>query len=268
MKIPFFSLISSGLASLAITPLLAQEAGEEEAVKTRISILAIGDPPQPRFEFRDDRRHLLETPVSDYPPGEVLVRQKKGKEESFKAVPLGLNSPTGYITYRGEQTLILFREDAEKKRSEFARIALPLLRDDLTLLLLRDPASKSWEKEPKVYYFDNSLTAFPNDSVRVINLSSVAVRARINQTAAFDLAAGGHKVVGIPRADQGILGYRIAAVADGQLFPLVDTATTTMPDTRFNLIVYNTDSGNRRSPVDIASYHERAPQKDPEEESR
>ena len=264
----FLSLLITGLAFLAISPMLAQEAGEETEVQTRISILAIGDPPQPRFEFRDDRRHLLETPVSDYPPGEVLVRQMKGKEESFKAVPLGLNSPTGTITYRGERNLVLFREDAGKKRSEFARIALPQLRDDLTLLLLRDPASKSWEKEPRVYYFDNSLTAFPNDSVRVINLSSVAVRTRINEGTAFELAAGGHKVVGIPRKDQGILGYRIAAVADGQLFPLVDTATTTMPDTRFNLIVYNSDSGNRRSPVDIASYHERPPQKEPEGEAR
>jgi hypothetical protein len=52
------------------------------------------------------------------------------------------------------------------------------------------------------------------------------------------------------------------------LYPLVDTATTTMPDTRFNLIVYNTDSGNPRTPVDIASYFERPPQKDHEPEPR
>jgi hypothetical protein len=268
MRIVSAPLCASLLTALAAFPSLAQEEEKAEEIQTRISLLAIGDPPQPRFEFRDDRRHLLETPAGDSPPGEVLVRQKKGKEEWFKAVPLGLNSPTGYITYRGEKNLVLFREDAEKRRSEFARIALPPLRDDLTLLLLRDRASKSWEKEPRVYYFDNSLSAFPNDSVRLINLSSVPVRARINEGTAFELAAGGHKIVGIPRKDQGILGYRIAAVVDGQLYPLVDTATTTMPDTRFNLIVYNTDSGNPRTPVDIASYFERPPQKDHEPEPR
>ena len=265
MRIVSVFLLASLPWALAAVPSVAQEA---EEIQTRISLLAIGDPPQPRFEFRDDRRHLLETPASDSPPGEVLVRQKKGKEESFKAVPLGLNSPTGYITYRGERNLVLFREDADKKRSEFARIALPELRDDLTLLLLRNRASKSWEKEPMVYYFDNSLTAFPNDSVRVINLSSLAIRARINDGTAFDLAAGGHKIIGIPRKDQGILSYRIAAVADGTLFPLVDTATTTMPDTRFNLIVYATSPGNPRTPVDIASYFERPPQKEQEPEER
>ncbi|MFM7181399.1 MAG: hypothetical protein ACKO2G_08050 [Verrucomicrobiales bacterium] len=264
-SVPF---IASLLTALAAIPSLAQDGEKVEEVQTRISILAIGDAPQPRFEFRDDRRHLLETPAADSPPGEVLVRQKKGKEESFNAVPLGLNSPTGYITYRGERNLVLFREDAAKKRYEFARIALPEMRDDLTLLLLRNRTSKSWEKEPRVYYFDNGLGAFPNDSVRVINLSAVTVRARINEGTTFDLAAGGHKIIGIPRKDQGILSYRVAAVAEEKIFPLVDTATTTMPDTRFNLIVYATDSGNPRTPVDIASYFERPPQKDVEGEAR
>jgi hypothetical protein len=261
MKILPATLIASWFTAMAALPLPAQEDSE---IQTRISILAIGDPPQPRFEFRDDRRHLLETPVSEYPPAEVLVREKRGNKESFKAVQLGLNSPTGYITYRGERNLILFREDAGKTRSEFASIALPELRDDLTLLLLRNRGSKSWEKEPKVYYFDNSQAAFPNDSLRMINLSSVPIRARINEGTVFELAAGGKKVVRIPRTDQGIVGYQIAAVADGRLHPLIDTATTTMPDTRFNLIIYNSDSGNRRMPVDIASYFERPPLKDPQ----
>lgn len=261
MKLPFPALHAIAFSILTPPALPAQEA---EEVKTRISILAIGDPPQPRYIFRDDRRHLLETPVTEYPPAEVLVREKRGKAESFKPVPLGLNSPTGYITYRGEPTLLLFRQEETGGRSQFARIALPALRDDLTLFLLRNPDSKSWEREPKVYYFDNGLSAFPNDCARLINLSSFPVRASINQATPIEIISGGSKLVSIPRSEQGILTYRMAAMVEGQLYPLVDTATTTMPDTRFNLIVYNADSGDRRSPVNLTSYFERPPQKDTE----
>lgn len=255
MKIHLIPLLCACLTMAAATRAHAEP--EPEEIETRISVLAIGDAPQPRFVFRDDRRHLLDTPASEHPPGEVLVREKRGGDESFKAVPLGLNSPTGTITYRGERNLILYREDGENGRSEFAKIALPELRDDLTILLLRNRTSKSWDKAPLAHFYDNGFTAFPKDSVRVINLSTVPVIARINEKNSFQLAAGRSSVVRIPREDQGILSYRLAAVLGEEMLLLMDTATTTMPNTRFNLIIYNSDAEGKRMPVDVASYFER-----------
>lgn len=233
------------------------ETGKSDPVEKHISVLAIGDPPQPRFVIRDDRRHLLDTAPSDHPPAEILVREKRGKNESFKTLPLGLNSPTGYITYRGERNLVLLRQDSGGDRSEFANIALPELRNDLTILLLRDRKTKSWATPPMVHYFDNGIEAFPNNSVRLVNLSTVPIRAQVNNDRVIQLNVGRSTIVPIPARDQGILSYRIAAVVDDKIHPLIDTATTTMPDNRFNLITYNSDGSDAQMPINIASYFER-----------
>jgi hypothetical protein len=252
----YFSLALLAVSFAALTSAEAQ-TGKSELTKKRISVLAIGDPPQPRFVIRDDRRHLLDTAPSDHPPAEILVREKRGGNESFKAVPLGLNSPTGYITYRGEPKLVLLRENGSGERDEFANIALPDLRNDLTIFLLRNRTTKSWASSPSVHYFDNGLEAFPNDSVRLVNLSTVPIRAQINDARVFPLEVGRSTIVRIPRQDQGILSYRIAALVDEKVHPLIDTATTTMPETRFNLIIYNSDGDGAQRPVNIASYFER-----------
>jgi hypothetical protein len=259
MKIHSLPLLTACLAVLTNVKAPAQIP---DHVETQISVLAIGDPPQPRYVIRNDRRHLLDTATAEHPPAEVLVREKRGEKESFKAVSLGLNSPTGYITYRGERKLVLMREDSGGERSEFASLTLPDLQNDLAIFVLRNRKAKSWAEAPDVHYFDNGLAAFPGDSVRLVNLSTLPIRAQINDGRVFQLAVGRSTVVRIPRKDQGILKYRIAAVANETIHPLIDTATTTMPDTRFNLIIYNSDS--TRMPLDIASYFERPSRKIPE----
>lgn len=258
-----FFIYLLGIGLLIPGSLQAKDEPEEE-IETRISVLAIGDPPLPSYEMRDGLRHVFDTAVSEYPPAVIHVRQKGGDNGPFQPVSLGMNIPTGYITYRGERKLVLYREGKDAKKSEFTRIEIPKLRDDLTLLLVRDRASKSWDKAPRVHAFDNGFVAFPKDSVRVINLSSVPTRARINEQEVFQLAPGRSTVVRIPRADQGILSYRLAAVLGKELLPLADTATTTMPDTRFNLIIYNSDGLHARKPVNIAFYFERTPEVVPE----
>lgn len=249
------------IAAVSTPVLRAQDA---ERVETRISLLAIGDPPQPRYEIRDDFRHLVEGATGDHPPPEVVVREKRGERESFQTVPLGLNTPTGYVTYRGERSLVLLREDAEGGRSEFATLAIPPLRADLTIFLLRNRRSNSWAEAPDARFFDNGFDAFPKDSVRLVNLSTVPIRAQVNDDRVRQINAGQSALVRIPREDQGILTYRIAAVVENEIVPLIDTATTTMPDTRFNLVVYDSDGSDARAPVNIAQYFERPPQVDSE----
>jgi hypothetical protein len=261
MKHPLIPIAS---AVLAATISMAAHAQQAERVETRISLLAIGDPPQPRYEIRDDRRHLLETAAADYPPPQVVVREKNGEREAFKTVPLGLNTPTGYVTYRGERNLVLLREDEEGGRSEFASLTIPPLRNDLTIFLMRNRRSNSWAEAPDARFFDNGLEAFPNDSVRLINLSTVPIRAQVNDGRVRQINAGQSAVVRIPRSDQGVLSYRVAAVVEDEVFPLIDTATTTMPDTRFNLITYNSDGSDARMPVNITQYFERPQQADSE----
>ncbi|MEX1115302.1 MAG: hypothetical protein WEB53_08625 [Akkermansiaceae bacterium] len=261
MKILAISILATCVALLTA---VSSQAQQVEKVEKRISLLAIGNPPQPRYLIRGDRRHLLDNAATEHPPAEVMVREKRGGKESFKGVPLGLNSPTGYITYHGERELVLFREDSGKDRLEFARLTLPDLTSDLAIFLLRNRKTKSWESEPDVHYFDNGLTAFPNDSVRLVNLSTIPVRTQINDGRFFQLEVGRSTVVRIPRQDQGVLTYRIAVLVDDKIHPLIDTSNTTMPDTRFNIIVYNSDSADSRMVVDVASYFERPPLKNPE----
>lgn len=264
MKTTALPMIAASIAVATSFPAPAQEAGKTELVEKRISLLAIGNPPEPRYVIREDRRHLLDTAAAESPPGEVMVREKSGETESFKGVPLGLNSPTGYITYKGERKLVLFREANGGDRSEFASLTLPELKGDLAVFLTRNRKNKSWESEPEIHYFDNSLEAFPKDSVRLINLSAVIARAQINDGRVFQIDAGRSAVVRIPRKDQGVLTYRIAGVAGDKVHPLIDTANTTMPDTRLNIIVYNCDSADARMVVDVASYFERPPVETPE----
>jgi hypothetical protein len=263
MKMHTTFVLATFVAVLVAVSTQAQQVEKVEPVEKRISLMTIGNPPQPRYMIRDDRRHLLDTAATEYPPAEVTVREKRGKDVSFKSVPLGLNSPTGYITYRGERNLVLFREDSGKERLEFASLTLPEHTGDMAIFLLRNRKSKSWEKEPDIHYFDNSLAAFPNDSVRLVNLSTIPVRAQINDGRVFQLDVGRSTVVNIPRKDQGILTYSIAAVVDDKIHSLIDTSNTTMPDTRFNIIVYNSDSADSRMVVDVTSYFERPRQNDP-----
>lgn len=250
------------LPTLAILLAGVLHAGvdDEEEVQTRISVLAIGDPPLPRYEMRNDMRHVLETPAAEHPPGRLYVRNRDRDGESFKELTLGINIPMGYITYRGQRKLVLYRDDGDSGKTEFTSLELPELRDDLTVFLLRERRSRSWLQRPTVRYFDNSQAAFPNDSVRLINLSSVPVLASINGDQPRRLAAGRSVVVRIPRQEQGVLAYKVAAEIEEQLQPLLDSAITTMPDTRFNLVIYDSDGAHARSPVNIAFYFERTPE--------
>lgn len=254
-----FFIYLLGIGLLILGSLQAKGEPEEE-IETRISVVAIGDPPLPGYEMRGGLRHVFDTPVSEHPPSVIYVRQKGGDNGPFKPVSLGMNIPTGYITYRGERKLVLYGEGKDAEKSEFASIEIPELRDDLTIMFVRDHVSKSWDKAPRIHAFDNSLVAFPNDSVRVINLSRVPIRASINQDHVFQLAVGRSKVIRIPRVDQGILSYAAVAVVGKELLPLIDTATTTMPDTRFNLVIYDSDGAHARKPVNLTFYFERPPE--------
>ncbi|MES2922009.1 MAG: hypothetical protein V4819_10695 [Verrucomicrobiota bacterium] len=264
MKLPSIAI---PVLLLSATCLVAQEKPASPApdkpmlaAPIRISLLAIGDPPQPRFSIAADGRRFEDGPPADYPPGTVFVRDKSEKESDFKEISLGLNAATGYVTYKGESTLNLYRAKAEDAKNLYASLPIPQLNADMTIMLTRNASKKSWETEPKARFFDNSLTSFPLDSARFVNLSTVSIRVVVGSEPVFEILPGAARVVRLQRSEQGILSYRIAAALDGKIFPLADTATTYTPDTRINLVAYNADGEDRSQPVKIIRYFERPPQ--------
>lgn len=254
-------LSSSALCLLLILApgLVAQEQTDSPPI--RISLVAVGDPPQPKFIVRGDKRELVENSAADYPPGKLLVKEKNSKGEKFKELTLGLNTPTGYVTYQGEPVMNLYRADqGAAPTTPYVSFPIPKLNVDMTILLTRDRRKDSWESGPIAKFLDNSLQSFPNDSVRYINLSAVPVRIVSGTEKIFELKPGEVKIINLPRSIQGVLSYKIAASVDGRIFPLSDSATTYTPDSRINLIAYNADGVDRAQLVKIARFFERPPE--------
>ncbi|MEO5916321.1 MAG: hypothetical protein ABIS50_18935 [Luteolibacter sp.] len=264
MKFPL-SAITILVISTALLKAQNKTASPEQdkpllAAPIRISLLAVGDPPQPHFDVTTEKRTLQETPASDYPPSKVFLRDRSEKEKAFKEVSLGLNAATGYVVYKGESTLNLYRGETGDEKGLYASLPIPELHADMTIMLTRNTSKKSWETDPKARFFDNSLTSFPQDSARYVNLSSVPIRVVNGKDPVFEIAPGGFRVVPLQRSEQGILAYRIAAAVDAKIFPIADTATTYTPDTRINLVAYNADGENKTQPVKVIRFFERPPQ--------
>lgn len=241
----------------------AQQSGEQPKIdlsRLRVSIIAIGDSPTPSFKMEGGKRSLIEVPESEYPPNPLYVEDKK--EKKLKPLSMGMNTPGDPIKHPGTSELELFeKKGADAPPQSFIKVALPPVNEDLTIFVVRNPSTKSWRSTPIPRVYRNGLAAFPLNSARLINFSRLPIRAEV-MGKVIDVAPMGTSIVPLPKSEQGTMPYKAAAMSNNQVLPLANTAMSYTPDSRINLVAYESDGTEKRQPVKFMTYFE-LPYKEP-----
>jgi len=235
----------------------AAPGGKPGGGGARISLVPIGDVPEPKYDLTPDgKRVFKETPESETPP--LLLYYREGGK--LTPLNLGLNSPAATIRYDGAPELSLFA--TPKAGAEpFIKVAIPATKEDTTVFMVRNPETKSWRKAPLVKVYENGLKSFPKNSLRILNFSKVPITFQAMKGEATDVpastpAADVPHLVPLPPAEQGILQYKITTRGEGAPVVIAETATTYPADARINLVAYDVDGDDKTKPVKIVVYFE------------
>lgn len=266
------SLLICGVALWGgVVSLMAQEAPEAiegDKKKLIISLLAVGDLPPIKYEATASGPVFIEPPKEDFPPPILYVKNKE-KQGGFDQLRLGLNAPMPPIFHPGGKTLYIYEDKgaAVSERPEsgpkqsYLKVGLPDEMVNLTVILARNPSSKSWRTTPRSYTFKNDLASFPKDSVRVINLSRNPVKGLLGATI-FGLTPSGadlsYKVLPVA-AKQNVLAYQVVGGIQGKAVPLANTATSFYGGTRLNMVIYDGDSKDTAGAMKVCLFAELPP---------
>lgn len=248
------------LGCLAGLHVRAQESPDApRSAASQISLLAVGALPEITLTDTEKGSFYNEPPESEIPPGLLFVKEKS----EFKTFMLELNTPMEPILHPGGTMLRLFqnKSDAEDPQKEaFVQIPLPKEKVDLTVFLLRNPATRNWRVKPLAVPFKNDLVSFPLNSTRIINFSSVPIRVQTGKTV-FDLGVRESRILPYPTMSKGILEYKIGARIKERALLIADAAKSYYPGTRMNLIAYDADGTQRKHPIDHVAFVERTREK-------
>ena len=251
------------LPALLVWPLTAQDAPLPAKSKpTRVALVAVGDPPDPDFEIKNDRRYLKETATSEYPPTLLYVPKLKTQGKPDPIV-MGLNLPGRQLEIHGTNTLQLMeavQTGDQISYKEWTTIKLPVVNEDLTAFLYRSKPGASWRDSPKVLVLNNSLVAFPPRHIRVVNLSNKVVAYQLDGAEPFAVQPSEFKI--LPTTKPDYCSYSVA-FSQGEEWVTIAShqAATLQGDARVNLVAYDTDSNSPRNtvPVRLQSFYELPP---------
>lgn len=244
------------MAQNSVPPTQVPSQKKEEPKK--ISLIALGSPPMPKFTIKDGKRQLEDMKDDGgYPPQALFV--KNGKE--FAIVPIALNTATQAFNFPKTNTALeLFRLKGEGEGAQYEAFlkfgALPEFAN-FTVLVCRKTPQSSWYDAPRTCLLKNDLEAFPLRSVRAVNLSSTAVGVRI---------AGEWKKIGqgqtllipISGSDDFIVYDALFVAKDGKNTPLARSqALRVLAEDRTNLVFYDNDGPEMSErPVKLLNYPE------------
>ncbi len=237
------------------------QPGRGDSAITRVSVIAIGDPPEPRMDIQGEFRVLVDVPESEYPPQRLFVPQRgSSREEVF----IGMNAPSSQFEYRGPSTLRLQerreRGEGNFSYSDYADVNLAAPGQDSTIVLMRSRPGASWRSAPRSMVFRNDTESFPLGTARIFNFSSKPLIFRVGDGEPFGLNPRAVRVVPVSGE---IFLYSIAWLDNDEPQIIAqDHASAFQNGDRINLVAYDTDSNNpnaRSEPIRFSTYFEFAP---------
>lgn len=243
----------------SITHISAQDESRanKRSKKPHISLIAIGDPPPITLSVGKDKLSTYNIPPkSERPPSALYFKDPK-RDKGLKKFGLALNRPSSPIPRPSSQTLQLFENPGDAgnfEKTPYLQMNLPKEKSNLTVFLVRNRNSQSWERNPQVYPFSDNLESYPPSSLRVINLSNMPLYMKIG-TSKFNLKPQQMRILNLPVKTQGIIDYAVAAKTNkGQMQTVAQNGLVYYKNSRLNLVMYATDSKKATKPISSTTF--------------
>lgn len=234
----------TGLAFFFAADLPAQD---QKAPPRKLRLMAVGDPPPFQQEYRNGVRHEKEAPPGSIPPRQVELSASAGSKE---AVKLALGQTTAPIDVPGEATQV----NLQSAGQVWHAVNLPEGGDYL-VILLRDPASKTWNKARSILVPEGA-GKFDEGDIRFISLTAAPLRFQIKGAAAFEVPAGKTitKKLGVATGAETLAQYRDPEKGWKKLW---SSALVQNRGERSTVLVYAADGVNPRQPLKLVALREK-----------
>jgi hypothetical protein len=234
----------TGLAILAAATGLHAQA--PAAPPRKLRLMAVGDPPPFEQEYRNGVRHEKEAPAGSIPPRQVEL---SAGAETRGPVKLVLGETTAPIEVPGAATEVSLRVDGEVWHA----LSLPEGGDYLAILL-RDPATKKWDKARSILAAEGS-GKFDDGDVRFISLTAAPLRFQMKGSPAFDVSPGKTvtKKLGVTPGIETLAQYRDPGQGWKKLW---SSALVQNRGERTTVLVYAADGVKPRQPVKLLALRE------------
>lgn len=245
--------------AMAVPPAAPETTTSREDAFTSVSLVAVGDPPDPRFKIANSRMKLQNVPEAEYPPT-LLHVPKPDEKDKTDMITLGLNLPGQQVKLKGTNSLRLMEAmvtGGETTYKEWTTVKLPVMNEDLAVFLYRSSPGASWRNSPRAIVLRNGPQAFPAHHVRLINLSRKTLLFQLENAKTLSLGPMEFRVV---PAGQGEYYSYSVAYKEGDKLQIVarQQACCMRADSRINLVAYESDTAVKcgRLPVTLRRFNE------------
>jgi len=233
----------------------AQDAGApQQALQPRaLRLLPLGEPPPFRQEVKDGVRYELEPEPGSIPPRQI--RLGEGDKATLVRLNLGRASESLHIP-AGTAPVVFHEASAPDDPSAKPWLTLypPATGNELAVIW-RDPGSR-WSL-PRSLLFDDSATALPAGSLRIVNLLPVDA-ALIFGDERLILVPGKVLVKALNIGTD--LPIQIAfKTPTGQYQHFYSGAVLLNPNERAQIFIHRADSEKPRRPAKVVTFNESAP---------
>lgn len=236
-------LLFTGLALIFAAGLPAQDT---KAPPRKLRLMAVGDPPPFQQEYRNGVRHEVDAPPGSIPPREVELSANAGSKETVR---LALGQTTPPIAIPGEAT----RVNLQAGGQVWHAVDLPE-GGDFLVILLRDPATKKWDKARSILVPEGA-GKFDEGDVRFISLTAAPLRFQIKGAAAFEVPAGKTitRKLGVAPGTETLAQYRDPEKGWKKLW---SSALVQNRGERTTVLVYAADGVKPRQPLKLVALRE------------
>jgi hypothetical protein len=249
-RIFIFVTIAAGLvAGVSLSP--GQETTKPEPQSRTLRVLPLGDSPPFRQEIRDGVRYELEPPPGSVPPRQLAF----GAPEAGLTIRLNLGRVSEPVPIPGGASPFSFRlPDNDETAQPWLRVSLPETGSQLALVW-RDPGS-SWDR-PRSILIPESAQAFPEGSLRLVNLTAAPIAAIVGDDR-VPLSPG--QVVVKPIQVGGDVPVQLAYTdASGAIHRFHSSSVLLNNGERGQLIIHRADGEKPRHPLKVITLNERLP---------
>lgn len=210
--------------------------------------MAVGDPPPFQQEFRDGVRYESEAPAGSIPPRQVELLAGAVRSEPVK---LALGQTTAPVDVPGEATQVNLLAGGQVWHA----VNLPEGGDYLAILL-RDPASKTWDKARTILVPEGT-GKFDDGDIRFISLTAAPLRFQIKGSTAFEVPPGKTvtRKLGVAAGIETLAQYRDPEKGWKNLW---SSALVQNRGESTTLLVYASDGVKPRQPLKLVALREAA----------
>jgi hypothetical protein len=178
------------LLRLLLPVLLIQSAFSQEEEKGFVRLLALGENPTMKFKTINGRRVQQPDPPGSVPPRSISV---SGSAGNVAAVPFTLNRYTPWVEVVDRTLALQLSAGAGDGAKKWAKVGAPTIPKLAVFVKDRSVKNMTWNNT-KLFEFADNLRAYPNESIRVINLTRAPIAFKLGERNGVQVNAGKSKV--------------------------------------------------------------------------